>query len=347
MTTTPPTPPTPRPPQGLHLTARSPEDLLAMAPVVLGFWPEDSVVMMTFGALRPFHARLALPPPDELDTCGLLEVEECLLGPAEAHGVQAVVLLYFTGDPEAAGLVHDALREGCRARGIAMVVAVMADGAEYSVLGRDGEPGPRTSYDVTAHPFVVQAIVEGRIAHRTRADMVASLELDPAVAAPVLDQLREGGWDDTDPPTGARAVRRHGNWVAATVRRAVDTGELLRPAEVARLLWALQVPRIRDAAWSVLDGPSAPRHVRFWTEVLRRTPDSLAAAPGVLLGLAAGRSGAGALAWAGVDRCRHADPDCRLAHFLSVLLEEAVPPDAWSGTVDWASGLPPAAGDPR
>lgn len=341
MTMTPPTP------HGTHLTARCPEDLLAMAPVVLGFWPDDSVVMLTFGALRPFHARLPLPPVDELDACGLLEVEECLLGPAGAHGVQAVVLLYFTDDPEAAALVHDALREGCRVRGIGMVMAVVADGAEYSVVGAGGELGPRTSYDVTAHPFVVQALVEGRITHRTRADMVASLELDPAVAAPVLDRLREGGWHDTDPPVGARAVRRHGNWVVATVRRAVDKGGPLRPAEVARLLWALQVPRIRDAAGSVLDRATAAEHVRFWTEVLRRTPDSLAAAPGVLLGLAAWQAGDGALAWAAVDRCRRAEPDCRLADLLAMLLEGAVPPDGWPGLGDWTLGLPPEAGADR
>lgn len=336
---------TPDAPHGTHLTARNPEDLLAMAPVVLGFWPDDSIVMMTFGARRPFHARLPMPARGELDACTLLEVEECLLGPAGRHGVQAVVLLYFADDPEAARLVHDALREGCRVRGIGMVLAVVADGAEYAVVGHGGELGPRTSYDVTAHPFVVQAIVEGRIAHRTRADMVASLETDPASAAPVLEQLHEGGWEETDPPLGPRAVRRHGNWVVATVRQATHTGELPGPGRLARLLWALQVPRIRDAAWSVLDRPTAPRHVRFWTEVLRRSPDDLAAAPGVLLGLAAWQAGDGALAWAAIDRCRRADPHCRLADFVATLLEEAVPPDAWSGSVDWASGLPPVGGD--
>lgn len=341
MTTTPDTPP------GMHLTARSTEDLLAMAPVVLGFWPGDSIVMMTFGALRPFHARLPLPRPDELDACGLLEVEECLLGPAERHGVQAVVLLYYTDDQRAARIVHDALREGCRYRGIGMVAAVVTDGAEYAVMGADGEPGPRTSYDVTAHPFVVQAIVEGRIAHRTRADMVASLEWDPVVARPVLDELREGGWRETGPPQGARAVRRHGSWVAATVRSATDTGELPRPAVLARLLWALQVPRIRDAGWSMLERSTAAWHVWFWTEVLRRAPDSLAGPPGVLLGLAAWQAGDGALAWAAVDRCRRADPDCRLADFLAMMLENAVSPEAWPGPGDWTLGLPPAVRDDR
>ena len=42
--------------------ARSPEDVLAVVPVVLGFVPADSVVMLTFGASQPFHARVDLPP---------------------------------------------------------------------------------------------------------------------------------------------------------------------------------------------------------------------------------------------------------------------------------------------
>ena len=32
-----------------------------MVPVVLGFTPTDSLVMLTFGAASPFHARVDLP----------------------------------------------------------------------------------------------------------------------------------------------------------------------------------------------------------------------------------------------------------------------------------------------
>jgi len=324
----------------MQLTARCPEDLLALAPVILGFWPADSVVMMTFGAARPFHARLDLPPAAELDPCTLLGAEESLLGPAQQHEVQAVVLLYLTDDPCAALLVHEALVLGCRRRGIRMVVAVAADGAEYSLLGPDGELGPRTPYDVTAHPFVVQALVEGWIAHDTREEMVASLEADPALAGPVLEALLDGGWEDTGPPIGARALRRHGTWAQATVRRVLDTGDVLRPVDVARLLWAVQAPRVRDAVGSLIERPTASGHARFWAEILRRCPDQLAAPPATLLGWAAWLAGDGALAWAAVDRCRRVDPDCRLADSLARLLERAVAPNAWPGGADRMLGLP-------
>ncbi len=43
------------------LTARTPEDLLAVVRVVLGFEPADSIVMLTLGARHPCHARVDLP----------------------------------------------------------------------------------------------------------------------------------------------------------------------------------------------------------------------------------------------------------------------------------------------
>ncbi len=43
------------------LNLRSPEDLLAAAPVVLGFVPTDSAVMFTFDGPSCFHARVDLP----------------------------------------------------------------------------------------------------------------------------------------------------------------------------------------------------------------------------------------------------------------------------------------------
>ncbi len=43
------------------LTARCPEDVLALVPVLLGFLPSESVVMLTFGAAQAFHARVDRP----------------------------------------------------------------------------------------------------------------------------------------------------------------------------------------------------------------------------------------------------------------------------------------------
>ena len=53
----------PRSPRATKLTFRTPEDVLAAVPVLLGFEPADSVVMLTFGGRETFHARIDMPPP--------------------------------------------------------------------------------------------------------------------------------------------------------------------------------------------------------------------------------------------------------------------------------------------
>src|SRR6476620_9482564 len=55
--------------------ARSPEDLIALVPFVLGFHPSESVVLPTFGAPDgSFHARVDLPdgPDDRAQVCEIL-----------------------------------------------------------------------------------------------------------------------------------------------------------------------------------------------------------------------------------------------------------------------------------
>jgi hypothetical protein len=71
--------------------ARTPEDLLATVPLVLGFTPEESVVMLTFGAPRCFHARIEMPTLVE----EVMPMIESLVEPALRHGVRRVVLLGF------------------------------------------------------------------------------------------------------------------------------------------------------------------------------------------------------------------------------------------------------------
>lgn len=333
-------------PSRTPLTARCSEDLIALAPVVLGFWPEESIVLLTFGAARPFHARVDLPPREVQDKKVRGEVCRMLLGPAQRHGVRAVVLLYFTSDLLAAEAVHTTLARGCRRARIQVVSGVVADGHAYVDLGAGGgRLGPPTPYDVTIHPFVLDALVSGQLPHRSRDEMAAGLELAPVLAAPVLAALADGGLLDTGPPADGRAIGTQGAWVEQTVARAVATGELPRPGELARLLWTLQVPLVRDAAWSLLDRAGATAHVRFWTDVLRRAPDPVAAAPAALLGWSAWQAGDGALAWAAVDRCRRSEPAYPLAADLAKLLEHAVPPESWTGVPDWRIGLPRGGGD--
>lgn len=325
-------------PAPTNLIAHGPEDVLAMVPVLLGFWPEEDVVMLTFGADRPFHARIDLPPLEAQTPELLAEVEDLLLGPAREHRAQQVVLLYVTTDPQAGLAAHQALREGCRRSGLPVVMALVADGERFWELGRP--LGGGTPYDVSAHPFVVEALVSGRITHRTRAELVASLEPDPDAVAAVQSALATGGLVEHDLPVDGRSIRREGRWVERRVAELVRASVAPTDDEVARLLWVMQAVRVRDAAWSLIRRDNAAAHVRFWSAVVCRAPDALVAAPAALLGWASWQAGDGARAWAAADRCLRVAPDYAMAEYLARLLQHAVPPDSWEGGFDWALGLP-------
>lgn len=339
-----------------RLTVHSREDLLALAPALLGFWPRESLVMLTLGAARPFHARLDLPPPASPATTTARLVDDALLRPAVRHGARAVVLLYFTADAEAVLATHAAVRAACARAGLRVALASATDGRRHADLDGPERPGPAVPYDAAGHPFVRAAVAAGRLAHASREDLVASLGPDPAAVEAVRAALAEAGHAAAGLPAGPRAVRAQGAWVAATVARATggadppgappgpepgaEPGPVPGPAVVARLVWTMQVPHVRDAAWSQLDRAHAAAHVRFWTAVLRGTPDELAAAPATLLGWAAWQDGDGARAWAALDRCARSDPAYPLAADLALLLRHAVPPEAWTGGFDWTLGLP-------
>ena len=75
--------------------ARSSLDLVAVVPQVLGFHPEDSVVLMTFDRAESFHARVDLPD-DEDDQ---LTVVDLLAGVIARHRVRRVALVLYTERP--------------------------------------------------------------------------------------------------------------------------------------------------------------------------------------------------------------------------------------------------------
>jgi hypothetical protein len=297
------------------LTARSPEDLLAVVPVVLGFAPTDSVVMLTFGAERSFHARVDLPPPE----APVDDLVDCLRDPAVRHGVAQVVFVIYAGAERAAARAAQALVRGFCEAGIEVVDVVRADGRHWFGLlrGRRSCPPRGVPYDVSAHPFSAQAVLDGRVLLGSRAELVATLEPDPDRVRQVAAHL------DGLPPTSPA-------WVRSTVTRIAREGGVPDPALAARLLAAVGSDLdARDAAWMGVPRAAAHRHVALWTDLLRVAPDRVAASAAGILALVAWLAGHGALAWCAVDRARRLEPAHSLAGLVADLLADAVPPTDW------------------
>lgn len=318
--------------------ATSPVDLLATVSYTFGFHPDDSVVVMSVGeAEQPFYARDdLLPDPDAMRgrVAHLVHV-------ARRNGAGLLVLLVYSADHHLAERVHRHLLDAAGAE-VTVVAAVRADGSRWYALGEGPWSAPPTGapYDLSAHPLTAEAVLEGRVTHRSRLELEASLvgtdtaEVD-AVDLAAEEAMGRFGIRASHPPDRAGLARardhlvQEGRWVGARVRRFLRDGERLTTAEVGRLLAAMVAIEVRDVAWAEMDHHNADRHVDLWHDVVRRAPQHLLAAPAALLGFAAWLSGNGALAWCAVDRCHEAEPDYTLAGLLAQALAGAVPPSSW------------------
>jgi hypothetical protein len=296
------------------LTLRSPEDLLAAAPVVLGFVPSDSVVMFTFEAASCFHARVDLPGPGD----DVAECIEALLAPCLRHGVGRVLFLLYSEHPRPVDRVARRLIRAFREAGIEVVDALRADGRRWFPLLRSRRSAPACGvpYDVSTHPFAVESVFGGRVTHGSRADLEATVAADPPAVARLAALPRDA------PPSWR-------GWLPAAVEDHVAAGSVPVDEEAVRLLVGLGDARARDAALGLLRRDNAQAHVELWGDLVRRAPEDLVAPAAALLGFAAWVSGNGALAWCAVDRCVAADPGYRLAHHLAHALTHAVPPSLW------------------
>ena len=301
----------------MRITARRPEDLLAVVPVVLGFHPTESVVLLTFGARRQFHARIDLPrTPAEIAA-----TVAALLAPSVREQAQAVALVLYAGERTAATArwASRALVRGFEGAGIRVIDAIRADGECWFALlpRRGGAPARGVRYDVTTHPISAQAVFEGRAVLASRSAVAETLRPDPAAAARLADTAREVRPADHDT-------------VAAAVATAAREGRWTDPV-LASVLLGLRDPKVRDAAWGSMRRPESPKHVRLWTDAVRRAPAELCAGAAAVLAYAAWLAGDGALAWCAVDRCREHEPGNSLARLVADLLEQAVPPAVLGG----------------
>lgn len=313
---------------GAVFTARTPEDLLAVVPAVLGFHPEESLVMLTFGGRRAFHARVDLPECE----ADIGPVVDTLLAPALRQRPEKVLFIAYSRDARRAATTALHASDVFDEHGFAVIAPLRSDGTSWCHVERDADPdtAERHAYDVTTHTLTARSVLEGRVTLGSREELVSSVAADPDAAARVLAASES----DSARAPGQREVR-------ALVARGLAGGSGLTDADVARLARACLVPGVRDAAWCGLVRETVEEHVELWRSVVVRTPDELVAGVAAVLAFAAWLAGHGALAWCAVDRARVSDPDCSLAVLVADLLQAAVPPAAWSA-IRGSAGAPQA-----
>ncbi len=292
--------------------------MLAIVPTVLGFHPDESLVMLTFGGRRSFHARIDLPSlPAELPA-----LINALLTPALRCRPRLVLFIAYSDDAVLAAATALAVSDAFAEQGFGVLVPLRTDGTFWFRVrpGEDPADAMPHPYDLTGHALTARSVLEGRVTLSSRAELVRSLVPDEVAVARVEECVaqRESHAADAEVLTPAQArdlVVRH-------ARHGTTPG----PEEIAQLLDGLRDVGVRDATFERVTRPRAEEHCEFWRRVVVQAPTSRLAPPAAILAYCAWLAGHGALAWCAVERAREADAGYSLACLVGDLLASAVPP---------------------
>jgi hypothetical protein len=329
------------------IVLRSPVDLVAVTPYLLGFHPDHSVVLVALHGRRiAFVARgdLSAGPPATI-------ADDLLTAARRQHPTEVAVLGY--GPDEQVRPVVEACRSAARRHGLPVKEALRVDQGRWWSYTCDDDrccPPAGTPYDQSASPVATRCVVEGLPALPSRQELVRQVAPLGGPTRTSMIQATERAWQrlstrlEALPEEGcAAAVVADGK---AAVHGAIERyagGGRLDDDEVAWLSVLLQSITVRDVAWSAITDEQP--HLRLWQDVTRRAEPELVPAPGSLLGFAAYRAGNGALARVALERVLGEDPAYSMARLLLGALRDGLPPSTFHGW-PWPDADPGDPGDP-
>jgi hypothetical protein len=332
-----------------RITLRTPTDLLAAVPYLLGFHPSHSVVAIGLRDSRVvFNVRADLPPADATEgaLAGLAEhITDVLTGQS---ATRALIVGY--GPAALVNRTVVALARTLLAREVSVGEMLrVADGRYWSYLCRSEDccPAEGTPYDTTCTEMAAAATYAGRVAlpDRTALERTVAPPQGAALAtavgaaaraeAALADELsRPGGGG---PAVGTLRLRAGSRALAEALVRYRD-GRPLDDDEIARLALLVATVDVRDQAWHLIlaAGTNLDPHLALWRDVTVRVRPDLVAPPASLLAVTAWRDGDGALAWVAVQRAQAADP----SYPLAMLVAEALLAGLSPAVLDDPAGTP-------
>ncbi|MFI6594723.1 DUF4192 domain-containing protein [Nonomuraea sp. NPDC050536] len=326
-----------------RLTLASPADILAAVPYLVGFHPENSLILIGLvSGLAKVVARWGLPlPPSALGPLSALIEREAI--------TQAIVVGYGRGDQVTPAI--DELRLVAARCGVEIDEALRADGGRYwSYICTLAHccPPEGTPYDISSSQVAAEATVRGLVALPDRRTLERTIA--PA-SGPVRMAMRRATADAVADVRTRLAEAKDSNEFAAQfvaeglvrVRAAIAThvrGDRLDDAEAARLGLDLAVIRIRDEAWTLMEDA----HAGLWKDLTRRLEPRFMPPVASLLAMASWRSGDAVLASIALERALAIDPGYSMANLLMHALQHLLSPTVLRGRMPTPAELDAAMG---
>ena len=310
------------------ITLRGAPGLFAAVPVLLGFRPTDSLVLVCLRAPGASLSQLA-----RADLGSGPSACARLVDFARRYADAAALVCYCPTGRRPALL--DAVMGGLQMAGVPLAGAWLVDRERAWAVGLDGESFPAEDED---DPGVVHL----RAAHALagRAVLPTRDHLVDSIAAPTGARMRDAVAVRAEV---AREPTPPGRRVASRALQECERTGSVRPRTAARLARAIDDPRVRDdlvvRALQEADRP----WVAMLISVAACTPGRPAAQVCVVLSLLAYRNGEGALAQVAAQRALETDPGHTLARMMVEVMDKAMPPDRLADLLEHPGGGQPAS----
>lgn len=305
-----------------------PGRLIAALPAVLGFVPEQSLVVVTLdGGEMGCVMRVDLSDDLRHNIDHLAEV-------AAAAGPDSAIAVVVDADGAGCHTCHDDYREVVDALALALaehgvqllaahVVDRIAAGGHWHCVDGCGSGG--LIEDPAASPLAAAAVLEGRRLYAGRDELTAVIAPDPDRAAELAACIErtadERGEDRTDADAAADV-----EGALNTVARMRD-GDEPTDRELARLACALADLRVRDTLYALAVGEHAVSAESLWALLSRVLPSPWRVEALVLLAFSAYARGDGPLAGISLEAALRCGSGHRMAGMLDRALQSGMRPE--------------------
>ncbi|WP_433404507.1 DUF4192 domain-containing protein [Streptomyces sp. CA-146814] len=354
------------PSDGQQITLRGPAELADALPYLMGFHPDDSVVMVALhGGRGRFGGRLRLGIPRAPGEWGPVaeQLAESLISGSERRGGRPDAILIFvcqdSPDGESGPATMErlrpfaqSLRTACGALDVPVLEALcISDGRYWSYCcpntrccPPDGKPLAMPGTTVMAAAATYAGIhvrgtlreMEARLAPRQKPDEAfAQLQaLDRAAASLVPRILDESAKAQAaeETLTLAHALMGRLGRSGSAPEAVSDLGDdrLITEDEAAAVILGLQDRETRDKAAAWMEGPDGHRALRLWRTLARRCVGPYgehAAAPLTLAGWVSWSTGDEPSARVALSMALRADPEYTFAQLLHRACNEGLDPE--------------------
>ena len=299
----------------MDLVVQSPDELLAAVPHVLGFKPEESIVLVPFRPGLPI-IRVDLPRT----AADRAEVWDALRGPYGRYARPGadVAIVCIGEDRRSAEIASQHLSDRLQDIGITTHIRLWSDGERWREFNT-GQTGLQTTS--TAERIAAATVLTGAAQPAaSRESLAASMVGDREPIARFLPAARAAA------AASAPAVQRE--WALDRLEEFHADGNRLSDVDGARMLAALETISIRDALWEDMSRENSISHMAIWTDLTRRSPDEARAAPASMLGFASWLHGDGARAWCALDQVP-VDRPYSMAAIVASALQNGLHPREW------------------